>query len=121
MGQCHCGADECWDKHDTAWLSSESGWHGEIDGCSVSVFFIHGKKIREQRHIPKQWGSVEDFIAKITRWSAGLTNPQFVYSLDTGDGDYGLWIEGIREPRPEDFVRLQEARARIRDQAQREV
>ncbi len=119
--KCDCGAGECWNEHDTAWLGSESGWYGDVDGCHTSIFFIHGKKIREQRSIPEQYGSVDEFIAKLRRWSIGLDNAHFIYTHDVGDGSPGTWIEGTREPHAEDTKRLVEARARIREQAQRDV
>lgn len=122
MAKCRtCGAADCWDESDTAWLSTESGWFGDIDGCPTSIFFIHGKQIREQRHVPEHRGSVQEFIGKIQRWSVGLDNPRFIYTHDTGGGDCGLWIEGTREPRVDDMKRLHEARARIRERALQEL
>ena len=117
MGKkCFCGED-CWDANDHSWLSSNSGWHGDINGCQSSVFFIHGKKIREQRQIPYGSFSVAELPGLFSRWSDGLPNARVEFHEDTGGGDMGIWIEGVREPNDEDLGRLEEARARMRQKA----
>lgn len=111
-GKCPCGALECWDVDDYSWVSSRSGWHGELHGCQTSVFFIHGKKIREQRHTPEgRWG-LDEMLQLLIEWSRGLPDPVFIWDRDTGSGDAGFWIEGVREPNDEDIARLQECRDR---------
>jgi hypothetical protein len=118
---CHCGAPDCWDKNDYSWLSSNSGWHGDINGCQSSVFFIHGKKIREQRHIPTGYFPVDEIPALFAKWSQGLPGARLTYSHDTGGGDWGLWIEGERDPNGEDWARLEAARERDKEKARREI
>jgi hypothetical protein len=118
---CHCGAPECWSEDDTAWLASESGWHGDINGCQSSVFFIHGKKIREQRHVPEGSHRIAEMPALLERWSAGLPNASFVWLHDTGGGDAGLWIEGVRDPNEADIARLMQCRKRQLDNDRREL
>ncbi len=117
---CICGAEDCWDRNDYSWLSSRSGWHGDVNGCPSSVFFIHGKKIREQRHIPYGEYPVASFPALLEHWAAGLPNARFFWCEDTGDGDSGLWIEGEREPNAADQDRLEQARTRERANAVRD-
>ena len=109
---CSCGEDDCWDADDSSWLSSNSGWHGDINGCPSSVFFIHGKRIREQRHIPVGDWPVADMVELVRRWSEGLPGARLVMSHDTGGGEPGFWIEGVREPNAADMKRLEECRAR---------
>ena len=109
---CFCGSQDCWDKDDYSWLASNSGWYGDINGCSSSVFFIHGKKIREQRHLPTGNWPISKIIELVAKWSEGLPNGRLVICEDTGDGDPGLWIEGERDPNDADLVRLQECRDR---------
>lgn len=112
-GTCHCGAPECWDEGDYSWLGSRSGWHGKLHGTDASVFFIHGKKIREQRHIPETHGMpVEEFARKLREWSSGLPEPIVMWTRDSGGGDADLWIEGVREPNDADRHRLEEVKQR---------
>ena len=113
-GKCICGKDDCWEPGDNAWLSSQSGWHGELHGTRASVFFIHGRMIREQRHIPYGSFAVSDLPRLIKQWSSGLPGARLEWMADTGGGDPGLWIEGMRQPEPADWARLEEARARRR-------
>ena len=117
---CICGAPGCWDKGDYSWLASNSGWHGEINGCQSSVFFIHGKKIREQRNIPEGFWPVSEMVELVRRWSEGLPNARFVMCFDTGGGDPGFWIDGVREPNAADWARLEECRTRQEGQDYRE-
>ena len=109
---CSCGDAACWDKDDYSWLSSNSGWDGDINGCSSSVFFIHGRKIREQRHLPEGNWPVEQMFELVRRWSDGLPGARLVMTNDTGGGDAGFWIEGEREPNADDLSRLEECRER---------
>ena len=111
QGKCTCGEADCWDADDYSWLSSNSGWRGTIHGCHTSIFFIHGKKIREQRHIPAGHWDIERATELLREWSRGLPNQILIWSHDTGDGDSDLWIDGIREPTAEDWQRLEECRA----------
>ncbi len=108
--KCVCGAEDCWDINDYSWLSSRSGWCGDINGCHSSIFFIHGKKIREQRHIPCGSFPISVLHKLLDKWADGLPNAQLVWSEDTGDGESGLWIEGVREPNNDDKERLAELR-----------
>ncbi len=110
--KCHCGEKDCWDPGDYSWLASQSGWYGELHGTDAAVFFIHGKKIREQRSIKAGDYPVEDLPRLIAQWSTGLPNAYLSWSHDTGGGDCGLWIEGIREPNADDWVRLKEVQER---------
>lgn len=107
-----CGDPNCWDAGDYSWLASNSGWHGELHGCQTSIFFIHGRKIREQRHVPSGDWPLSQLPELLARWSTGLPNPRLAWYADTGDGDVGLWIEGEREPNEADNARLQEYRER---------
>lgn len=120
MENCHCGAENCWDEGDYSWLSSNSGWGGEINGCDSLVFFIHGRKIREQRHLPEGDWPVSEMAELVKRWSEGLPNGRLVIMEDTGDGEPGFWIEGEREPNTEDWKRLDECRARQDEKDRRE-
>lgn len=121
MGKCHCGAKDCWDEHDYSWVSSESGWHGDINGCPSSVFFIHGKKIREQRQVPYGRFLLNDLPKLFECWGMGLPNARLVWTEDTGGGDCGLWIEGERDPTVDDLKRLEETRKRAREKAIRDL
>ena len=112
MENCICGRSDCWDKGDYSWLASNSGWYGNINGCPSSVFFIHGKKIREQRHLPFGNWPISEMPALIALWAKGLPNGRLVICEDTGDGEQGFWIEGEREPNDTDNARLQECRER---------
>jgi hypothetical protein len=114
---CFCGDLNCWPKNDHSWLSSNSGWHGDINGCQSNVFFIHGRKIREQRHIPYGSFAVADLPALFAKWSEGLPDARLLFMDDIGGGDPGIWIEGVREPTDADNSRLEEARARMRAKA----
>ena len=118
---CHCGEAECWDAGDYSWLSDRSGWHGDINGCDSSVFFIHGKRIREQRHIPEGQWPIAAIGAQFEVWAKGLPGARLVYMGDTGGGDPGWWIEGEREPNDDDLVRLQEARNKAEQEERRQL
>lgn len=115
--KCFCGAPECWDAEDHAWLSSASGWRGDINGCNTSVFFIHGKQVREQRHVPNGSYQVAELPQLFEKWAEGLPDARLVWLEDAGNGDAGLWIEGVREPVEADWQRYEEASARERDRA----
>lgn len=95
-----------WDANDHSWLSSRSG----ISKDGVSIFFIHGGRIRHQAHLPYGWHTVDEFVAMVQERAEGLEDPRVVWSDDTGGGDRGLWIEGTRAPNEEDLARLQHAR-----------
>ncbi len=110
--KCMCGDSDCWPRDDYSWLSSRSGWSGDINGCPSSVFFIHGRKIREQRHIPEGSWSIAELAERLPMWANGLPDARLFWTSDTGGGDAGLWIEGVREPTAIDWKRLDEARAR---------
>lgn len=113
MSKCTCGASDCWDEGDYSWLASNSGWHGRLHGTEASVFFVHGKKIREQRRIPQAYGMpVEEFARNLLAWSAGLPEAKVMWMRDTGDGEADLWIEGVREPNADDWQRLREVKER---------
>ncbi len=114
MAMCKCGEKDCWDEDDYSWLASKSGWHGTLHGCRTSVFFIHGKRIREQRHIPTGYYDVASLPALLAKWSEGLPNARLSWCQDTGDGDASLWIEGVRDPDSDDVRRLEECRERQR-------
>ncbi len=118
---CHCGAGECWDRGDYSWLSSNSGWWGDINGCQSSVFFIHGKKIREQRHLPEGEWPIATIGAQFAAWAEGLPGARLVHHSDTGAGEPGWWIEGEREPTDEDLKRLEEVRERMEKKERREL
>ena len=45
-------------------------------------------------------------------WANGLPDARLIWTSDTGGGDAGLWIEGVREPTAIDWKRLDEARGR---------
>lgn len=93
-----------WDQNDFSWLDA-GVYH---DG--VSIFFIHGGRIRHQGHISYGYHSIEDFIATVRRLADGLDNPRVCWVEDTGGGDPGLWVEGTRPPREDDLERLHAAR-----------
>ena len=107
---CICGESDCWGMDDNAWL--DAGWGGVINGCSSSVFFIHGKRIREQRHIPEGNWPITEMLELVNHWAEGLPGSRLVMCADTGAGDPGFWIEGERDPNAEDLKRLEECRAR---------
>lgn len=96
-----------WDEGDYAWLSSKSGIHKD----GVSIFFIHGGRIRHQAHIEHGFYDVEEFIDVVRKHAEGLENVRVVWD-DPGDGGVDLWIEGTRLPNEEDLERLREARKR---------
>ena len=116
---CHCGAPECWPENDYSWLSA--AWRGVINDCEASVFFIHGKMIREQRNLPTGTYNLASLSRLLAFWGAGLPEPHLCYSHDTGAGDWGLWIEGVRKPNDEDWARLEAVRQRDREEATREL
>lgn len=120
--RCMCGLNnqDCWPSDDFAWLDSQSGWRGTFYGCQTSVFFIHGRKIREQRHVPAGRYDIAILPERFAEWARGLPNARLVWSRDTGDGDAGLWIEGERDADEDDLVRLREARERIERNDRRE-
>ena len=115
---CTCGVADCWEADDYSWLNA--GWHGEINGCEASVFWIHGRKIREQRHIPEGSWPVADMVELVGRWSEGLPGARLQVCSDTGGGDAGFWIEGERDPNAEDTKRLEECRERQDKQDRRD-
>lgn len=117
---CFCGDPGCWDQADRSWVSCS--WHGIQHGCESSVFFIHGRKIREQRTIPPGELSVSEFATLLVEWSKGLPNPRVVVCFDSdGDGQKGFWIEGEREPNEEDAARLEQCRAMQEKNDRREL
>lgn len=95
-----------WDANDYSWLASESGLH--VDG--VSIFFIHGGRVRHQAHIPSGTYGIEEFCALVRERAKGLDDPIVCWS-DTGDGDLDLWVEGTRLPNKDDLERLESARS----------
>lgn len=97
-----------WDPSDYSWLSSRSGIHKD----GVSIFFIHGGRIRHQAHVPHGWHTIEEFEQLIRERANGLDDPRVVWCEDTGGGDADLWVEGTRPPNADDLARLEEARAR---------
>ena len=118
--KCWCGED-CWDSNDYSWLASNSGWFGDINGCESSVFFIHGKGIREQRRIPYGNYSLTELLALLPKWMDGLPNARLRWLFDTGDGECGLWIEGERKPNQDDVKRLEDVRIRMKEKAKRDL
>lgn len=112
MKKCHCGEPDCWDDGDYTWLDSQSGWRGTVAGCGASVYFVHGKKIAEERHLPEFSGPLDAFIEKLREWSSGLSNPWINWSHDTGGGDAGFWLRDVRDPQEQDWTRLAEVRQR---------
>lgn len=94
-----------WADQDYSWLSSQT--HLPDDG-----FFIHGGYIRHQRHIPYRDYTVDNFLALIKEFAEGLENVQVVVSEDTGSGDHGFWVEGVRPPNQTDVEALIEVRRR---------
>jgi hypothetical protein len=118
---CSCGDPNCWTAGDYSWLYSQSGWFGVLHGCRTSIFFIHGRHIREQRTIPDGDYSLNDLPRLLEQWSTGLPNARLCWCRDTGDGDASLWIEGERQPEPADLERLEEARQRERTKDEREL
>ena len=116
---CTCGEPDCWAADDYSWL--KAGWGGEISGCDAAVFFIHGKKIREQRHFPEGEWPIDTIGAQFAAWAQGLPGARLVYHSDTGDGEPGWWIEGEREPNDEDLKRLREVQDRTEGKERREL
>jgi hypothetical protein len=92
-----------------------------LHGCHAFVFFIHGRKIREQRQVPQGRWTIAQLHERLEQWSAELPNARLVWTQDTGDGDSGLWIEGEREPNEADWQRLREARAHQRRRDEEEL
>jgi len=97
-----------WDERDFSWLSDKSG----IRKNNVSIFFIHGGRIRHQGDIPYGNYPIEAFIDLLRKLSEGLDNPLVMWVSDTGGGDPGFWVEGTRYPNNEDLERLRYARKR---------
>lgn len=118
---CLCGDPNCWDGDDHSWLSSRSGWNGNINGTQASIFFIHGRMIREQRHVPYGEWKIADIQSIFDRYSVGMPNPRLVWSQGSEDSDPSLWIEGEREPNADDLKRLQECRDREARDDEREL
>ena len=110
-----------WDKNDYDWLDDSANWHGDINGCYASVFYIHGKMIREQRHIPYGSFPIAKLPNLIMYWAEGLANARLEHHEDTGDGDSGWWIEGERPPNEKDAARLEQARQQLRQKARRDL
>ncbi len=65
--------------------------------------------------------ALAQFARKLSEWSAGLPEPTVVWSHDTGDGDSGLWIEGVREPNAADLKRLEDCRRQQLQNDRREL
>lgn len=97
-----------WADRDYSWLSSKSGIYKD----GVSVFFIHGGRVRHQGHIPHGSYGIDEFVAKIRSLAEGLDDPYVEWCSDTGGGDSDLWVEGTRAPNIDDAARLQAARER---------
>lgn len=95
-----------WHPNDSSWLDAGA----RLDG--VSVFFIHGGRIRHQAHITCGRYTVDEFVALLRKHAEGLDNPVVRWSEDTGGGEAGLWVEGTRAPGREDLARLKAARRR---------
>jgi len=94
-----------WADHDYSWLST----HTMLPNSS---FFIHGGYIRHQHHLP--WGdySIESFCDLIKRLGEGLEQATVSLCEDTGGGDPGFWVEGIRPPTIDDVEALEQTRKR---------
>ncbi len=88
-----------WSEGDYSWLSSEM--HTPDGG-----FFIHGGRVRHQKHVPYGWHEIEDFVVLLRSLAKGLENPQLVWLDDTGGGESGLWVEGTRPPNQADVEAL---------------
>jgi hypothetical protein len=97
-----------WEEGDYSWLSSNSGIYKD----GVSIFFIHGGRIRHQAHVPTGNYTLEEFVALFEERAAGLDDARLCWTEDSGGGSAGLWIEGTRAPNADDLARLQEARKR---------
>lgn len=97
-----------WDEGDYSWLSSQSGIYKD----GVSIFFIHGGRIRHQAHIPYGSYTVDEFCKMLRDRAAGLDDVRVEWMADTGGGDLGLWVNGTRPPNEDDLARLQAARDR---------
>ena len=94
-----------WDDDDYSWLASQLSLLD--DG-----FFIHGGYIRHQKHIDHGDYSLEEFISKVRQLAVGLARPMVRWMDDTGGGDEGLWVEGIRSPIQQDVEALAKVRRR---------
>lgn len=112
MANCLCGEPDCWSDGDTTWLDERSSWRGTSHGCHASIYWVHGKKIAEERHIPAFSLPIADVALRLGEWCAGLQNPVLIWTHDAGGGDASLWIRDVRDPVASDWQRLREARAR---------
>lgn len=110
--KCSCGSADCWPNDDYTWLDDAAGWRGQVNGCEAVVYFVHGKQIAEERHLPEVDCAIEEFVGKLAHWTEGLFAPVLCWSRDTGGGDAGLWLRDVREPTPEDWRRLEVVRER---------
>ena len=99
-----------WAEGDYAWLASESGIYHD----GVSIFFIHGGRIRHQASMPQGSYTREELLAWFDEHAEGLEDPHLNWTHDTGGGDCGLWLEGTRPPNKDDLARLEAARERQR-------
>jgi hypothetical protein len=104
-----------WEPGDNAWLRSGVYENG------TSIFFIHGGKIRHQAHLPYGDYKPDEFASLIAERAKGLEDPIVRWEEDTGGGDPGLWVEGVRPPNKEDLARLQSARDRQRRRDRLEI
>lgn len=95
-----------WEPGDYSWLSSRSGLYHD----GVSIFFIHGGRIRHQANLPDGTYSREEFLAWFDKHAEGLDDPRIVWMDDSGDGNAGVWLEGTRPPNESDLARLRAAR-----------
>jgi hypothetical protein len=103
-----------WDVPGWDWPDNDYSWlEGGITVDGVSVFFIHGGRIRHQAHIPYGYYSVDEFTALLRKYAEGLDNPTLNWVDDTGGGEPGLWLEGTRAPTLADAARLREEREHL--------
>lgn len=106
-------SDVKWDVPGWDWADGDYAWlDAGVRVDDTSIFFIHGGRIRHQAHVPFGTYSLEQFTALLYERAEGLDNPHVTWSSDTGDGDYGFWVEGTRPPHEDDLARLQKARER---------
>ena len=99
-----------WDTPGWDWDNDDYSWLRPADSVEDSGWFIHGGMIRHQRHIPVGEYSLEAFMELVTKLGTGLTRPMVLLMSDTGSGDPGFWVEGVRTPTLADVEGLVERR-----------
>ena len=110
-----------WDIEGWDWANNDPTWLASHTSLANGGFFIHGGKVRHQKHIPNGSYGVAEFISILRDMAEGLENPTVRWSSDTGAGDIGLWLEGERAPTKDDALWLAKAKQREADKDKRDL